>query len=164
MRLILPLLLVGGALSAQDPKPAQQDYTIYGSSPEKGQLLKDAPYSANLVTEADAQKRMSRTFPEMIEEATGVSVQKTGPGQGSPFIRGFTGFRNVLLIDGIRLNNSVFREGPNQYWATVDSYMVESLEVVRGPSSVLYGSDAMGGTVLASTKPVVFKDQAVYGG
>ena len=160
MALILTLLLV-----AQDPKPKTQDVTIYGTSPEKGQQLVDAPYSANVVDEKDiVQRRMSRTFPEALEETPGVSVQKTGPGQGSPFIRGFTGFRNVLLIDGIRLNNSVFREGPNQYWATVDSYMIDTIELVRGPSSVLYGSDSIGGTVLATTKGVTFEDRAVFGG
>lgn len=160
MALIVTLLLV-----AQDPKPKTQDVTIYGTSPEKGQQLHDAPYSANVVDEKDiVQRRMSRTFPEALEETPGISVQKTGPGQGSPFIRGFTGFRNVLLIDGIRLNNSVFREGPNQYWATVDSYMIDTLEVVRGPSSVLYGSDSIGGTVLASTKGVEFADATLFGG
>jgi hemoglobin/transferrin/lactoferrin receptor protein len=137
---------------AADPA-VPQEVTIFGSSPSKGQALQDAPYSVDVVSSRDiVERRMSRTFPEALEETPGVSVQKTGPGQGSPFIRGFTGFRNVLLIDGIRLNNSVFREGPNQYWATVDAYMLESIEVLRGPASVLYGSDSMGGTVLASTQ------------
>jgi hemoglobin/transferrin/lactoferrin receptor protein len=76
-------------------------------------------------------------------------VQKTSYGQGSPYIRGFTGFRNVFLIDGIRLNNSVFRDGPNQYWNTIDPYTIDRLEVVKGPASVLYGSDAIGGAVNA---------------
>ena len=74
-------------------------------------------------------------------------VQKTSNGQGSPFMRGFTGFRNVLLVDGIRLNNSVFREGPNQYWNTVDVFAMSRVEVLKGPASVLYGSDAIGGAV-----------------
>ncbi|HEX7896285.1 MAG TPA: TonB-dependent receptor [Planctomycetota bacterium] len=165
MRLVLMLLFIGGALFAQETKPKQQDVTIYGTSPEKGQQLFDAPYSTNAIDENDiVQRRMSRTFPEALEETPGVSVQKTGPGQGSPFIRGFTGFRNVLLIDGIRLNNSVFREGPNQYWATVDSYMIDSIEVVRGPSSVLYGSDSIGGTVLATTNGPAFLDAKHFGG
>jgi hemoglobin/transferrin/lactoferrin receptor protein len=59
-----------------------------------------------------------------------------------------------MLIDGFRLNNSVFREGPNQYWNTVDAGGLERLEVVKGPSSVLYGSDAIGGTVNALTRSV----------
>ena len=89
----------------------------------------------------------SRTLPEALGEVTGVMVQKTANGQGSPFIRGFTGFRNVLLVDGIRLNNSAFREGPNQYWNTVDPYSLQSIEVLKGTAAVPYGSDAIGGVV-----------------
>ncbi len=89
----------------------------------------------------------SRTLPDALAEIPGVLVQKTSNGQGSPFMRGYTGFRNVLLIDGIRLNNSVFREGPNQYWNTVDVHSMSRVEVLKGPSSVLYGSDAIGGAV-----------------
>ncbi len=93
-----------------------------------------------------------RTLPEALGEVGGIMVQKTSHGQGSPYLRGFTGFRTVFLIDGIRLNNSVLREGPNQYWNTVDAYGVDRLEVVHGPGSVLYGSDAIGGTVQALTR------------
>jgi hemoglobin/transferrin/lactoferrin receptor protein len=93
----------------------------------------------------------ARTVPEAFRETPGVMVQKTAHGQGSPFIRGFTGFRTLMLVDGIRLNNSTFRDGPNQYWNTVDPFSVGRLELVKGPSSVLYGSDAIGGTVNALT-------------
>jgi hemoglobin/transferrin/lactoferrin receptor protein len=54
----------------------------------------------------------SRTLPDALGELPGVAVQKTAYGQGSPYIRGYTGFRNVMLVEGIRLNNSVFRDGP----------------------------------------------------
>jgi len=97
-------------------------------------------------------ERQVRTVPEALREVPGVMVQKTGHGQGSPYIRGFTGFRTLFMIDGVRLNNSVFRDGPNQYWNTVDPLSIERLEVVKGPSSVLYGSDAVGGTVNAITR------------
>lgn len=93
------------------------------------------------------QLHQSRTLPEALGELPGVMVQKTSNGQGSPFMRGYTGFRNVLLVDGIRLNNSVFREGANQYWNTVDPYSLGRIEVLKGPASVLYGSDAIGGAV-----------------
>jgi hemoglobin/transferrin/lactoferrin receptor protein len=105
------------------------------------------PVLGSVLDANDIAERQPRTVPEMLRELPGVMVQKTGHGQGSPYIRGFTGFRNLLLIDGIRLNNSVFRDGPNQYWNTIDPYAIDHLEVVRGPSSVLYGSDAIGGTV-----------------
>lgn len=102
-----------------------------------------------------------RTIPEALRETPGVMVQRTGHGQGSPYIRGFTGLRTLFLIDGIRLNNSTFREGPNPYWNTVDPWSVARLELVKGPSSVLYGSDAIGGTVNAISRE--FGDAAAPG-
>lgn len=108
----------------------------------------ETAYIIDVITAEDIRhKKMSRSTPEIFSSDPSVTVQKTTQGQGSPFIRGFTGFRNLLLIDGIRLNNSVFRDGPNEYWNTVDSFTIGRLEVVKGPASVLYGSDAIGGTV-----------------
>ncbi|MGE3312854.1 MAG: TonB-dependent receptor plug domain-containing protein [Limisphaerales bacterium] len=114
--------------------------------------LEDQPSSVSVVDQATFDRIQPRTTPEAFKEVPSVMIQKTAHGQGSPFIRGFTGFRTLLLIDGIRLNNSTYREGPNQYWNTVDPLSVDRLEVVRGPSSVLYGSDAIGGTVNAITE------------
>jgi hemoglobin/transferrin/lactoferrin receptor protein len=90
-----------------------------------------------------------RTLPDLLAGTPSVMLQKTAYGQGSPFLRGFTGFRTLCLIDGIRLNNSVFRDGPNQYWNTVDALAISRTELVMGPGSVLYGSDAIGGTLNA---------------
>jgi len=112
----------------------------------------DLPYSTTSFSGEDIRDyKFSRTTPEILKEVPGVMIQKTGHAQGSPYIRGFTGFRTLFLIDGIRLNNSIFRDGPNQYWGTVDPYMIDSFELVKGPGSVLYGSDAIGGTVNALT-------------
>jgi len=110
------------------------------------------PYMIGIVDQQQLDRRQYRTTPQALRDIPGVMVQETGVGQGSPFIRGFTSNRTVLLIDGVRLNNSVFREGPNQYWGTVDSQSIQRFDVVKGPSSVLYGSDAIGGTVNAITK------------
>jgi hemoglobin/transferrin/lactoferrin receptor protein len=112
-----------------------------------------APYTVNVQDATElAEIRQVRTVPEAMRELPGIMVQKTAHGQGSPYIRGFTGLRTLFLIDGIRLNNSTFREGPNQYWNTVDALTIERLEIVKGPSSALYGSDAIGGTVHAITR------------
>jgi hemoglobin/transferrin/lactoferrin receptor protein len=108
----------------------------------------DIPMLTHALTADEVQALFqSRSLPEALGEVPGVLVQKTSNGQGSPFLRGFTGFRNVLLVDGIRLNNSVFRDGPNQYWNTVDVFSMSRVEVLKGPASVLYGSDAIGGAV-----------------
>lgn len=92
---------------------------------------------------------LQRTTPDQLQNLPSVMVQKTSYGQGSPYLRGFTGFRTLFMIDGIRLNNSTFRDGPNQYWNTVDPFSIDNYEVVLGPASVLYGSDAVGGAVNA---------------
>lgn len=112
----------------------------------------DAPFATSVVDEREIQRRFARTAPQILSGVPGISVQETAYGQGSPYLRGFTGYETLMLIDGVRLNNSVFRSGPNQYWSTVDPLSIERVEVVRGPSSVLYGSDALGGTVQAFTR------------
>lgn len=125
----------------------------------------DAPYSTDVVDARQLKRRQYRTTPRALRDLPGVMAQETATGQGSPFIRGFTSQRTVLMVDGIRLNNSVFREGPNQYWATVDAFSVDRFELVRGPASVLYGSDAIGGTVNALTvTPYAYGQQDHWAG
>ncbi|MCI0340591.1 MAG: TonB-dependent receptor [Planctomycetales bacterium] len=101
------------------------------------------------------ERRARRTVPEALGDVPGVGVQKTSQGQGSPYLRGFTGFRTLTLLDGLRLNNSVYRDGPNEYTTLVDPAALDRLEVVEGPGSVLYGSDAVGGTVNLLTRRVL---------
>jgi hemoglobin/transferrin/lactoferrin receptor protein len=112
-----------------------------------------APYVVNAVPLSDfAGQRMYRSVTQALTDMPGVMVQKTSQSQGSPYIRGFTGYQTLMLVDGVRLNNSILRSGPNQYWSVVDPFVVDRLEVVKGPSSALYGSDAIGGTVNAITR------------
>jgi hemoglobin/transferrin/lactoferrin receptor protein len=106
------------------------------------------PYATNVETSEDLRERRNvRNTPDALLRLPSTMVQKTGPGQSSPFLRGFTGYHDLFLIDGVRLNNSTFRAGPNPYWNTVDAYTIGRLEISRGPHSVLWGSDAVGGTV-----------------
>lgn len=110
------------------------------------------PFSTLVINSNQIQlRRQSRTLPELFFDDPSIMVQKTSNGQGSPYLRGFTGFRTLLLIDGIRVNNAIFREGPNEYWNTLDHFTIDQVEVVKGPSSVLYGSDSIGGTVNIQT-------------
>jgi hemoglobin/transferrin/lactoferrin receptor protein len=117
-----------------------------------------SPYSIATISEQQIIDRLDRTVPELLGRTPSVMAQKTSHGQGSPFIRGFTGYRNLALIDGVRLNNSTFRDGPNQYWNTIDPYSLRSIELVRGQGSVLYGTDAIGGTLNALTARPVYAD------
>lgn len=112
----------------------------------------DVPYTTDVIGARRMRERGYRTVPQALRDTPGVMVQETAHSQGSPYIRGFTSFRTLMQIDGVRLNNSVFRSGPNQYLATVDAWSLDRIEVVKGPSSVLNGSDAIGGAISMYTR------------
>jgi len=148
----------GARLAADSPaagQPAGSVPDMVVTATRGPQTLAALPFSAAVVPTERAveQGRLMPNLPEMLQGIPGVMVQKTANGQASPYLRGFTGFRNVMLVDGIRLNNSVFRDGPNQYWTLVDALATERLEVVKGTGAVLYGSDAVGGVVNALSVP-----------
>lgn len=107
----------------------------------------------------------ARSTPEALMGLPGVFVQKTNHGGGSPFVRGLTGNQTLLLLDGLRLNNSIYRFGPNQYFNTIDVFSIQQIEVLRGAGAVLYGSDAMGGAIQVLTPTPQFVDAGwAFGG
>ncbi len=81
-----------------------------------------------------------------------IHVQKSQMGGGSITLRGFEASRNVLVIDGIRMNNLIYRSGHLQNIITTDNSVFDHIEVVFGPASTLFGSDALGGVVAMYTK------------
>ncbi len=114
----------------------------------------ERPESVGYLSEAQLQMLSPQSMPEVLSHMPGVWMQKTNHGGGSAFIRGLTGYQTLLMLDGIRLNNSTYRSGPNQYLNTVDPLMISNIEVLRGGGSVQYGSDAIGGTIhLLSSDP-----------
>lgn len=140
------MLLIACCLAGFQEPPTAPEILVTASARAQDEL--EAPWSAEILPAQDLQG-IPRSLMDALRGLPSVMLQKTAHGQISPFLRGFTGFRTMLLVDGIRLNHAAMREGPNQYWSTVDAFTVERLELVRGPSSVLYGSDAIGGTVNA---------------
>lgn len=110
------------------------------------------PYMVNFLDLSTLEDRQVRNLTEALEWVPGVMVQKTANGQGSPYIRGFTGYRTLTVVDGVRYNNSVYRDGPSEYFSLIDVYSINSIELLQGPGSVLYGSDAIGGTLYLQTK------------
>ncbi len=107
----------------------------------------DSERAVTVVTRADIQNKPNTLLPDLLRNETGVYIQQTTPGQGIPIIRGLKGSQNLHLVDGMRVNTAFFRNSPNQYFALIDPFMTEQIEVVRGPGSVLYGGDALGGVV-----------------
>jgi hemoglobin/transferrin/lactoferrin receptor protein len=147
----------------ENVKPAAEDASSRIGEPVlllpvvvQSTLLEDdlthIPMRMSVVERARVNELIPQTLPDALRGQPGVTVSRTANGQATPIIRGFTGFRNLMLVDGIRLNNSVFREGANQYFATIDSYLAERIEVLQGPTSVIFGTDAVGGTVNVVTQ------------
>ena len=119
--------------------------------------------AAATVTKRALQERQVRSTPEALRWTPGVAVQQTAHGQASAYIRGFTGRRTLLLMDGLRLNHALFRQGPNQYLYTVDPESLAGLSVVRGSAGVELGANAIGGAILAQPAEPTFHGDLVAG-
>lgn len=127
-----------------------------------GRVGEDARETMRAVSVVDRERLAAtapRSTPEALWDAAGVFLQKTNHGSGAPYIRGLIGNQVLVLVDGIRLNNATYRFGPNQYAATIDPFLLDRVEVVRGPGSVMFGSDAIGGVVnLVTRQPELSTD------
>lgn len=123
------------------------DITVIGQNPLAPTL--DAQRALSTVDQATIQKQISASAPEALRYQSAVFVQQTAAAQSSVFLRGLTGQQTLLLFDGIRINTSIFRQGPNQYFTTVDPRAIASISVQRGGASTPWGSDALGGALLA---------------
>ncbi len=134
-----------------------KDVTI--TATRKTSKLLSLPYAVSVINRHDIDAYQYRTTPESLTGSPGVFIQKTNHGGGSPFVRGLTGNQILVLQDGIRLNNTTFRYGPNQYFNTIDAGTISKIEVARGTGSVQYGSDALGGVIQVFTKDPAFSKE-----
>ncbi|WP_114778808.1 TonB-dependent receptor [Botryobacter ruber] len=87
------------------------------------------------------------TTADLLQQTGEVLVQKSQLGGGSPVVRGFEANKVLLVVDGVRMNNAIYRGGHLQNVITLDNSMLERVEIVQGPGSVIYGSDALGGVL-----------------
>ena len=115
----------------------------------------NTPHAVSVINREQIERINAPTTPRILSETVGVWAQQTTVGQGSPLLRGLTGYQAFLAIDGVRLNNSTFRSGPNQYLATTSPDSLDRVEVLRGAGSMLYGSGAMGGVISMFTKDTI---------
>lgn len=105
----------------------------------------------SILNQRKLQFFQSQTVPDLLSYHSFVYVQKSQQAGGSPMFRGFATYRLVNLLDGIRLNNAIYRAGNLHHLVSLDPFSIVQSEVVYGPSSVLYGSDAIGGAILFYT-------------
>jgi hemoglobin/transferrin/lactoferrin receptor protein len=124
----------------------QSEVTVTPARGEQERTF-DVPEPVSVTTREEIDARPHQVLSQVLRGEPGILVQQTTTAQGSPFIRGFSAQRIVYLVDGIRYNVATARAGATQYLGWINPGAVQRLEVVRGPSSVQYGSDALGGTI-----------------
>lgn len=162
--LFIYLLLNSGISFAQkaerDSVPVQLEEIVISANkfPEKKRNIAQRidKINSSFIRQVNAQNT-----GDLLINTGNVFVQKSQQGGSSPVIRGFEASRVLLVVDGVRLNNLIYRSGHLQNVITIDQNMLESVEVLYGPTSTLYGSDALGGVVhLRSRSPLLAKDTA----
>ena len=155
--LILLALMLTVSLIAQN---AKQDTIMIGLSIPEVIFAEDKKESERLLSPNRIEKidaidifqDAPATGAEILQKSGAVVVQMSQSGGGSPIIRGFEANRVLLVVDGVRLNNAIYRSGHIQNSISISPLMLENVDIVFGPSSVKYGSDALGGVVHYHTK------------
>ncbi len=164
MRLILSVLLFFGmsleVLAQSDTSSKQlQDVVIYAN--KFPTLSKNIVQRVVALTDKVLLQQQANTA-DILTASGQVFVQKSQAGGGSPVVRGFEASRVLLMVDGVRMNSAIFRAGHLQNIITVDNMILDRVEIIYGPSSTLFGSDALGGVVNLFTKqPQLFKSNLV---
>ncbi len=120
------------------------------------QQRKDIPQKIAVINAKAVDFTAPQTSADLLQNSGKVFVQKSQLGGGSPMIRGFATNRLLLTVDGVRMNNAIFRGGNIQNVISIDPYAIRSTEIIFGPGSVIYGSDAIGGVMNFYTKDALF--------
>jgi hemoglobin/transferrin/lactoferrin receptor protein len=116
----------------------------------------DVPYQMEIIKQKDIEFSNPATSGDLLQNTGQVFLQRSQAGGGSPSMRGFEANKVLLVIDGVRMNNAIYRGGHLQDVMTIDPNMLDRTEVVFGPSSTMYGSDALGGVMHFYTKNAQF--------
>lgn len=120
------------------------------------EIKKEVPFRIEVVKAKDIAFQNPQTSADLLQQTGAVFVQKSQMGGGSPVLRGFEANRVLIVVDGIRMNNAIYRSGHLQNVLRIDPLVLDRAEVVFGPSSVVYGSDALGGVMHFSTSKIRF--------
>ncbi|WKU19705.1 TonB-dependent receptor plug domain-containing protein [Advenella alkanexedens] len=153
----LTLAILAGTVHAQQPEPVAMLDTLVVTASGMEQSVKDAPASLTVITQDEIRKNGYTSAAEAISKVEGVYMVGGDANSRDIAIRGLPGEYTLIMVDGKRQNT---RETMNrgtggvQYAFMPPLSAIERIEVVRGPMSSLYGSDAMGGVVNIITKNV----------
>jgi hemoglobin/transferrin/lactoferrin receptor protein len=120
------------------------------------------PYKIEVIRSKDVVFQNPQNSAIMLEQTGQVFVQTSQLGGGSPVLRGFEANKVLLIVDGIRLNNAIYRAGHLQNAITVDPLGLSTTEILYGPGSTIYGSDALGGVINFRTKDPILSSTGEF--
>ena len=143
------LAQLGYVIVLQDDTSEMETVVISASRFE--QRTREVPQKIVAIDNEEIARRAPQTAADLLDLASAVFIQKSQLGGGSPMIRGFSTNRLLLNVDGVRMNNAIFRSGNVQNVISIDPFAIDRTEVILGPGSMLYGSDAVGGVMSFST-------------
>jgi hemoglobin/transferrin/lactoferrin receptor protein len=125
----------------------------------------DSPHMIDVLGPEQLETTAYQTSADILLESGNVVVQKSQGGGGSPILRGFEANKILLVVDGVRMNNAIYRSGHLQNSITIDNSILDRVEILFGPSSIIYGSDALGGVIHYHTRNPVYNavQGSVYG-
>ena len=151
--------LIGQEILEMDRKNILIDeYVISASKYRESKLI--IPYMVEVLEDEMLRESTGLTAAGILEGTGNIMVQRTQGGGGSPILRGFEANKILLVVDGVRLNNAIYRSGHLQNSITIDHTILERTEVIFGPTSIIYGSDALGGVIHYYTRdPVLSEDR-----
>ncbi|AGC76045.1 TonB-dependent outer membrane receptor [Nonlabens dokdonensis DSW-6] len=147
-------------------KPRSEEINpIVISASKFEQRKQDIPQKIISQSAKDVTTNNPQTSADLLQQSGQVYVQKSQQGGGSPLIRGFSTNRLLITVDGVRMNNAIFRGGNLQNVISIDPLSISRTEVILGPGSVVYGSDAIGGVMNFYTKkPQLAQDSLAFTG
>jgi hemoglobin/transferrin/lactoferrin receptor protein len=116
------------------------------------QSKSEVPSKISSILNPQIRFQNPQTAADLIANSDEVFIQKSQLGGGSPMIRGFATNRILIVVDGVRMNNAIYREGNIQNVISLDPAVIESAEIIFGPGASIYGSDALGGVMDFHTK------------
>lgn len=117
------------------------------SASKHKETQRDIPHMVDVLSPQKLNLLSSQTSSDILTATGNVFVQKSQGGGGSPILRGFEANKILLVVDGVRMNNAIYRGGHLQNSVTLDPSILEKIEVVYGPNAIIYGSDALGGVI-----------------
>ncbi|MGB0881572.1 MAG: TonB-dependent receptor plug domain-containing protein [Vicingaceae bacterium] len=154
---IIQKINIGNTISLTEQAIIIPTYEIIAEQ-EKNKAL-EVTSKIDRIDAKTVQFNNPQTAAEMLELSGSVYLQKSQMGGGSPIIRGFEANRVLLVVDGVRMNNAIYRSGHLQNAITIDNSIIDKTSIIYGSNSVIYGSDAIGGVVHYETKSPIFKNE-----